>query len=249
MNAHTAAILAERRHTHAFTLIEMMVVLALIVMVAGLSVPMFNALSGSRGLDGAAQLVQSSLQSARAQAIQSRAIVECRILKPTADDAVRQYRVQVVGTRRHEEVLLPENIVVNADACTLPPEGSRKTWVYLSIRFRPDGSAIYPEDRDWSDKVIVLRDLVNAEQFNEPDGGHGADVPKYYHHTRSDIPSYEYANGVFDKFPWASADDLFSPTDDENGNGRIDGQIYLRIQKHTGRVWVTYTPPWEDVEE
>ncbi|MEZ0266051.1 MAG: hypothetical protein ACAI43_15085 [Phycisphaerae bacterium] len=58
-----------RRGGRAFTLTEVLVIIAVIVVVLAMAVPLFNVFSASRSVDGAENVLSASLQRARSRAI------------------------------------------------------------------------------------------------------------------------------------------------------------------------------------
>jgi prepilin-type N-terminal cleavage/methylation domain-containing protein len=66
---------AERRtpndSSRAFTLTELLIVIALIVLLLAMAVPAFNFISGGRSIDGAQNVVSAMLGRARARAIET----------------------------------------------------------------------------------------------------------------------------------------------------------------------------------
>ena len=65
----SAFILRDRRSRRAFTLNELLIVIGLAVVIVGLAIPAFNAITGSRTLDSAENQISSYLGATRAQAI------------------------------------------------------------------------------------------------------------------------------------------------------------------------------------
>lgn len=72
----------------AFTLIEILVVISIIVILAALTVPVFNVLTGSRSIDGATNTISSMLAQARAQALSRQQPIGLAIFTDVTRDRV-----------------------------------------------------------------------------------------------------------------------------------------------------------------
>jgi prepilin-type N-terminal cleavage/methylation domain-containing protein len=89
--AHSAATAAHSRR--AFTLTELLVVIGVIVLVLAMAVPLFNVMSGDRGVEGAQNVLSAMLQRARARAI---AVQEPRGLFFFENPATGEYTLCIV---------------------------------------------------------------------------------------------------------------------------------------------------------
>ena len=70
MGCEQSIILREgRAKDGAFTLTELLIVVAIIVLMIGLAVPIMGVLTGNRSVDGAQNIIQSMLNESRMQAI------------------------------------------------------------------------------------------------------------------------------------------------------------------------------------
>jgi type IV fimbrial biogenesis protein FimT len=79
MNSHAASTLRSRRHALGFTLVELLVVLAISAILLGAAVPSFNGLVRSTKLSSAANDLFGSLLLARSEAVMRNArVAVCR---------------------------------------------------------------------------------------------------------------------------------------------------------------------------
>lgn len=83
-----APIGAVRRGRGGFTLSEILVVITIIVIVATLTVPVFNVLSGSRSIDGASNTIGAMLARARQEAISRQRPIGLAVFTDTVRDRV-----------------------------------------------------------------------------------------------------------------------------------------------------------------
>lgn len=71
-----------------FTLIEILIVISIIVILAALTVPVFNVLTGSRSIDGATNTMSAMLSRARAEAISRKQTIGLAIFADATRDRV-----------------------------------------------------------------------------------------------------------------------------------------------------------------
>lgn len=121
-----------RRSTRGFTLIELIVVLAVLGLITALAMPMFaGALPGAR-LKAAARDLGAELRYARAQAIAGN-----RETTLTIDLAARRYAILGARTGPGESRALPEELEIKVRTARRELAGDARA----SIRFFPDGGS------------------------------------------------------------------------------------------------------------
>lgn len=69
MNTRPVKLSPPRQYAQAFTLNELLIVIALMVIIMGLAVPAFNAISGSRSIESAENQISAFLAAVRSEAI------------------------------------------------------------------------------------------------------------------------------------------------------------------------------------
>jgi len=144
----------------AFSLIELLVVMGVIILLMALIVPAFNSIGRSTNLTVAAQQLADQFNAARQQAIARNRQVELRIYKiPDEADSTLAYRALRVfvlnndGSVQSRDRLqkFPKGIVIseNSSGSTLSALAASTTnedlpgfgaSPYVYLRFRPDGS-------------------------------------------------------------------------------------------------------------
>ena len=157
------------RGRRAFTLVELLVVMALITLLAAVSVPAYQSLTGGMALTRAYNLTLERINQARQEALTRSNIVEVRFYKTgSAGDASAGYRViRLVRLERPEDAapasdpvetdlvrpaVLPTGVVISEDnahstlIASPPSQGSGSvpgmggTHPYVGFRFARDGS-------------------------------------------------------------------------------------------------------------
>ena len=116
----------QTHNKNGFTLLEMLVVLAIMAIIAGVSIPMFVSFGRGSRLDGAARNVSTALRTARSFAIVKRAVYSVNF--DTTNAAYGVYDIDNIGIDK--EFDLPVGIVIN----NITPPGDDK------ISFNSDGS-------------------------------------------------------------------------------------------------------------
>jgi type II secretory pathway pseudopilin PulG len=87
---------ALRRAPGAFSLVELLVVVALIVLLMGLAVPAINGLAGSGGRAGAVNVLMNTLEQARVAALETSTNVYVVFADKTHPDVEKAYRALIV---------------------------------------------------------------------------------------------------------------------------------------------------------
>jgi len=96
----------------AFTLVEILIVIGIIVLMVGLAIPAFNAISGSRSVDSAANTISAFVGRARLEAI---GLQETRGIFFFTDPVSRDTKVALVRSAGTIPVTLTENNVLLLD--------------------------------------------------------------------------------------------------------------------------------------
>lgn len=139
------------RTSRGFTLIEMIIVVALIGILTAVAVPSIIQMRNSMNYRGASRDVASILRNAR-----SLAISENREYQVDIDTANRQYRL-----RRGDRVSGSANWTVIKDYVALPAGVTIATSEPTSFFFRPNGAVAFNPDTDGdstNDETISIRD-------------------------------------------------------------------------------------------
>ncbi|TWT90148.1 Type II transport protein GspH [Pseudobythopirellula maris] len=167
----------------AFTLIEVLLVLSLIVLVAGIAAPMLEGTLRGSQLNAAAERLAREWATARLDAIRLGRPVAFRM---TLDSAA--CRVEAQGAGESATVRLPRDFsldeIVLADL-RVAPFGSTIDLAVVAdakqtpaIVFRPDGAACDVEAvlqaEDGRRKRVVLRSLTGAARVEDADPLEGA---------------------------------------------------------------------------
>ena len=150
----------ENRHRPArrgaFTLIELLLVIAIMLLMMALIVPALNGIADSMKITTASQTLIDSLRLARQNAITKNSAVEYRIFNvPSKDGGAKAYRavqsltVDEAGVAKALDAVqyLPQSVVLSGMttyssllAPSLPAGTDSAGREYKSFRFRPDGS-------------------------------------------------------------------------------------------------------------
>lgn len=128
------------RLTSAFTLVELIVVLAIVTAVMGLSVPWFARLSAGHRLKAATREVAGMLQTARSYAIslgQPHAVVFASSGKEPDGDAARYHIEDAAGRTVEKPAALPGGVTFTAPV----GEGEAVTFEDRRVTFAGTGSA------------------------------------------------------------------------------------------------------------
>jgi len=107
------------RRRVAFTLNELLIVIAIIVLMLALAVPAFNVLTGSKSIEGATNQVSAFLGQARAEAIGIQEIRGVMFFLDLATDRINMALVRTSFTDTNGNVHL--DLVPDRDFITLPP--------------------------------------------------------------------------------------------------------------------------------
>jgi prepilin-type N-terminal cleavage/methylation domain-containing protein len=103
-----------------FTLLELMVVLAILVLIAGFAVPALTTLSGSSGLTSGGRIVANLLTVARSEAINRRTSIRFEVATNWPPDSTQAYRkialVQSPNTQITGWQTLPTGIAINSSS-------------------------------------------------------------------------------------------------------------------------------------
>ena len=117
-----------RRSDQGFTLLELMIVLAIMVMAYTIAVPVISRLMPATELKGAARQITAGLRKARSQAITHK-------MQTTLTLDVEQRQFNVSGDKRDYE--LPDTL----DIVLLTAQSELLQAKVGAIRFYPDGSS------------------------------------------------------------------------------------------------------------
>lgn len=163
------------RQTRAFTLVELLVVIGLIVLIVAISVPAFGTFARSAGLSSSANKLLDHLSLARQTAISQNRAVEFRLYNvPESKTSNTLYYqafrlLSLTGTTANDLVkvqYLDSGVIIN-DSPTLssligeagtngttsptrstsPLPGNREEFNYVAFQFRPNGSTDLPSEQ------------------------------------------------------------------------------------------------------
>jgi len=173
------------RTSKAFTLVEMIMVVALAALIIAMAVPGFTGVVNSMEINTAVDQITGELRKARQMAMTQNRAVEIRFFQFTDDTMIdgeptirmyQSWRQEGDGMLRPMANLqrLPRAIVVSADptltklgapitlseadrevAPSLPSEGT-----YLPVRFQPDGSTAFTRGEVWH---LTIKEAARTE--------------------------------------------------------------------------------------
>lgn len=173
------------RRSQAFTLVEMILVVALAALIIAIAVPGFTGVVGSMEINTAVDQITGELRKARQMAMTQNRAVEVRFYQFTDDmmmdgePSIRMYqswRQEDDGILRPMANLqrLPKAIVISPDttltrlgtpitlsaadrelAPSLPSDGT-----YLPVRFQPDGSTTFTRGELWH---LTIKEAARSE--------------------------------------------------------------------------------------
>lgn len=146
------------RTSQGFTMIELVIMVALVGILTAVAVPSFIQMRNSLNYRGAARDVASILRNAR-----SLAISENREYQVDIDTVNRQYRL-----RRGDRVSGSANWTIIKDYVALPAGVSIATSEPTSLFFRPNGSAAFNPDGDGdttNDETVTIRDAGGTTKY------------------------------------------------------------------------------------
>ena len=163
---------------NAFSLIELLVVVAIIGILATLSVPAWNAIAEGNRMSSAAQSLSDGLRLARQLALAKNSPVEFRIFNTLPKDggtsnycAFAYYQLTDSGTTNQmtRTNFLPSGTVLSTAAnysTLIGPNGPSYSAspAYNSFRFRPDGSTDLnvSSSSQWYVTIVRERDAANT---------------------------------------------------------------------------------------
>jgi hypothetical protein len=160
---------------NAFSLIELLVVVAIIGILAALSLPAWNAIAEGNRMSSAAQSLSDGLRLARQLALAKNSPVEFRIFNTLPKDggtsnycAFAYYQLTDSGTTNQmtRTNFLPTGTVLSTAAnysTLIGPNGPspNASPAYNSFRFRPDGSTDLVST-NWYVTIVRERDAANT---------------------------------------------------------------------------------------
>ena len=174
----------------AFSLIELLVVVAIVAILAALVIPAMSSLGRSNSLSGAVQMVSGALDLAHQSAMAQNRPVEVRFYKlpedgkpasaPSDYRALQLFLIDDVSTNaltKPQKLSVPAIISENVAASSLmddgvfpeqdapagapvPPAG--QNYRYRSFRFKPDGSADFGGGTNCFFTLVNKNDAVAA---------------------------------------------------------------------------------------
>jgi uncharacterized protein (TIGR02596 family) len=161
---------------NAFSLIELLVVVAIIGILATLSVPAWNAIAEGNRMSSAAQSLSDGLRLARQLALAKNSPVEFRIFNTLPKDggtsnycAFAYYQLTDSGTTNQmtRTNFLPSGTALSTAAnysTLIGPSGPSYSAspAYNSFRFRPDGSTDLSVSSNWYVTIVRERDAANT---------------------------------------------------------------------------------------
>jgi len=139
----------------AFTLLELLVVMAIVILLASMAVPAFNSITVGSNLNRAGQIIGDQISLARQEAVTKNREVQVRFYDVATNQSwrgIQIWRVEQtdVGTNNiavNHMITLPEGIVINP-ATNLSPlltadgslNGTGNVPQYKGFRFRANGA-------------------------------------------------------------------------------------------------------------
>lgn len=147
------AILSRERK--AFTLLELLVVMAIVILLASMAVPAFNSITVGSNLNRAGQIVGDQIALARQEAVTKNREVQVRFYDVATNQSwrgIQIWRVEQTGTGTNNiavnrMITLPDGIVINSTTNLSPLltadgslSGASNVPPYRGFRFRANGA-------------------------------------------------------------------------------------------------------------
>lgn len=154
------------RNSQAFSLVELLVVMALIGILAVLAIPAFNAIGGGHAVTREGQVLNDQINLARQIAITRNRETELRLIAypgPEGESWALQIFEAESGAPLHRLVKLADNVVISRASDLSPlldildsstaayPQLGSGTCAYQAVTFRPNGrvKGSYPVRQDF----------------------------------------------------------------------------------------------------
>lgn len=166
------------RRERAFSLIEVLVVVALLVILSALTIPALTSTQSALEITRAAQGLSDSLSLARQTALARNRTVTLRFFRTAGATNFNAYQIALIqddGTEEPRRLSrFPQGIVISGNAAhsagfsiagnTNLPNGQQVD--YSELRFRRDGSADLGTADDWFVSIVRENEATNDVPVN-----------------------------------------------------------------------------------
>lgn len=161
------------RSRAGFTLVELLVVVAIMGLLACLSAPMFRSIIAAQNIQAGAQILKDEFDLARQAASKTNRAVQCRLYQASTNAGKDGYTVvRAVYNDTHAQALkpayLPTNVAVTGNSTYSSILGSSSgasyssdsAGSYVAFCFRPDGSTDLDLSAPYTLTVLTSRDAA-----------------------------------------------------------------------------------------
>ncbi len=179
------------KYSRAFSLIEILVVMVIIVLLLGISIPAIKGMTGSNSIAASGNMIAAFLDLARQDAISKNKVIEVRFYDCVSDGRLKNFcafqlfEIDPSGaaTPQCKVQILPSTVIIARDKSlsTLLDSSRTKIWTEVdpmvkipnigtsydcrAIRFRPNGSTNLSADQKWHLTVIDGKDNFTSTKY------------------------------------------------------------------------------------